>query len=169
MTMTQTEINFAKALYELEIPKKSLDNARSVLEENPMLTEALCDAVIPKAKKHKIIDEIFDGGVKNFLKLLCDRNLFSSIYGIFKAYDSYSNSQNRVAEAVLSYVTPPSEEQLEKIRGFLLKKYGAADVSLTMRKEPDLIGGFVLSVNGTEYDRSVKGRLNGLRAELIGR
>lgn len=169
MTMKQTETNFAKALYELEIPKETLDETRSVLNENPILTEVLCDAVIPKSKKHKIIDSIFDGDVKNFLKLLCDRNLFSLTDGIFKAYDSYRNSKNGVPEAILSYVTPPSEEQLEKIRDFLLKKYNAADVSLTMRENPALIGGFVLSVNGTEYDWSVKGRLSGLRAELIGR
>lgn len=170
MTMTtQTEINFAKALYELKIPVEEIDDVRSILNDNPMLNEALCDVVVKKDQKHKVIDRIFKGEMKNFLKLLCDRNLFDLAEGIFKAYDSYRKSQNNILDAELRYVVPPSDEQTDKIKKFLLEKYSAADISLTMRKDSSLIGGFILSAQGMEYDWSIKGRLKGLSAELIGR
>ncbi|MCC8074913.1 MAG: F0F1 ATP synthase subunit delta [Clostridiales bacterium] len=55
-------------------------------------------------------------------------------------------------QAVLSYVTAPSPQQLEGIRAFLQKKYACQDVELTLREDKSLVSGFTLQAGADEYD-----------------
>ena len=65
-------------------------------------------------------------------------------------------------------VEPPSAEQTEKMRAFVKKKFGAANVELDIAVQPDLLGGFILRCGDCEYDRSVKGKLDKLQQKLTG-
>ena len=49
---------------------------------------------------------------------------------------------------------------------FIKKKYGAGDIKWVMAEDKALIGGFILQVDGKEYDYSVQGRLNRLERKL---
>ena len=60
----------------------------------------------------------------------------------------------------------PSEEQKKQMGDFIKKKYGAGDIKWVMAEDKALIGGFILQVDGKEYDYSVQGRLNRLERKL---
>ena len=55
---------------------------------------------------------------------------------------------------------------MEGFRDFLKKQYQAEEVNLTIVREPSLIGGFLLRVQGEEYDYSLRGRLNRMAQTL---
>ena len=63
-------------------------------------------------------------------------------------------------------MTQPNEEQLEKIKRFLCEKYEAEDIDLHMIQDPSLMGGFILTADGQEYDWSLKGRISNLKEKL---
>ncbi len=71
----------------------------------------------------------------------------------------------------LSYVTPPTEEQLAGIREFIDRKYvteerGREDIVLETREDPSLGGGFVIRAGNEVYDWSVDGRVRQLADKL---
>lgn len=71
-----------------------------------------------------------------------------------------------VLEAVLTYVTAPTPEQLNGFREFLKKKYGASEVNITRRQDTSLGGGFKLQAGRDEYDWSTKEKLRQLEQKL---
>lgn len=70
------------------------------------------------------------------------------------------------AIAILSYVTPPTEEQMERIKAFVSKKTGNENVKIALLEDKDLQDGFVLTVGNQVYDWSRKGRLEQLEEQL---
>ena len=67
-----------------------------------------------------------------------------------------------VPKAVISCVIPPTKEQLQGIKAFLAEKYNTDDFCIEIKKDETLIGGFVISAGGREYDWSVRGRIGQL-------
>ena len=60
---------------------------------------------------------------------------------------------------ILKCVEQPDRAHLDRLLDFLRRKYGEADVSLEVRTDPSLLGGFTLTVDGYTYDYSVRGRM----------
>ena len=72
----------------------------------------------------------------------------------------------KTLEAVLTYVTPPTEDQLERIQGFLQKKYNVQKIKITEKEDQSLVGGFRLRVGQDEYDWSTKEKVRQLEQKL---
>jgi len=167
--MTQAAINYAKALYELSVPGQKVAAVQEILEKVPALSAALQSPVISHAVKERIIDRIFPKEVRSFLKIAVKNNNIDELDAIFMAYQSYAKAQKQVLTAVLSYVTPPDEQQQEELVAFLKNKYHTTGVELQMQQDAGLVGGFVLKVGNEEYDWSLKGRFTRLQQQLTGR
>ena len=61
--------------------------------------------------------------------------------------------------AEIIYVVPPTEEQLAKIKSFLQDKYRTEDLTVSLKEDKNLLGGFVIRIGSDEYDWSMRGRL----------
>ncbi len=73
--------------------------------------------------------------------------------------------------ATLQYVTPPSEEQIIRMKEFLRNEYAEEDlvlddIVLDLEENPGLGTGFILRTELKEYDWSSHGRMNQLRSAL---
>ena len=79
---------------------------------------------------------------------------------------THLNQAAGVKTVYLRYTALPSEEQKKQMGDFIKKKYGAGDIKWVMAEDKALIGGFILQVDGKEYDYSVQGRLNRLERKL---
>lgn len=167
--MTQRAVIYAKALYQAKISPEAVKEAVSCLEDVPRLLEVLKSPAVPFSKKERVIDRIFSEEAGRFLKVLCRHQAVGEIREIGRAYHGYRLKMADQTEAVLYYVTEPSEEQLEKIRQFLCRKYGSRGAEIRTVQKKELISGFVLMACGEEYDRSLLGRLKQMRQELTGR
>ena len=166
--MTLTAIKYIKALESLNMPVDVVEEARSLYESEEQLKLVLENPVVNKEQKYAVIDRIFPEKIRNLLKSLCknsDMEFFDEIAGGYKAY---YNSLHKTLNATLTYVNPPADSQLEDIKKFLCKTYQAENVDLTMEQDPALIGGFILTAEGEEYDWSLRGRIEGLRSKLTG-
>jgi F-type H+-transporting ATPase subunit alpha len=69
-------------------------------------------------------------------------------------------------KVLLSYVTAPTQEQIEGFELFLEKEYRWKDALITMVEDPSLGSGFVLQVGSDVYDWSAKGRTLQLQEKL---
>ena len=160
--MTETSINYAKALYELSVPEEAVSETEKIFRGTPQLKGALENPLVSLKEKEHVIDRVFPQEMRNFLKVTCKYQKIGSIYEILEAYGDYSRKQKGVLKAVLTYVTKPEEAQKEKMEDFLRREFGA-------REDKSLIGGFILSAGDKEYDWSLRGRYNNLRQKLTRR
>ena len=167
--MTETSINYAKALYELSVPEEAVLETEKIFRSTPQLKGTLENPLVSLKEKEHVIDRVFPQEMKNFLKVTCKYQQISSIYDILEEYGDYSRKQKGILKAVLTYVTKPEEAQKEKMEDFLRREFGAREVILTLREDKSLIGGFILSAGDKEFDWSLRGRYNNLRQKLTRR
>lgn len=166
--MTATAAKYVKVLWELGVSVEETEEALRIYRENETLRDILTDPSVYTEEKHAVIDRIFSGRLQNFMKILCDYSDMEFFEEIAEEYKLYANAHQMVLNATLRYVTKPGEEQLEGIREFLKKECGAKTVEIEMTADSSLIGGFVLSADGREWDWSLKGRIKGLQEKLQG-
>jgi len=133
------------------------------------LRDALENPAVKLGEKFKVIEAVFDPAIVGFIKLLCEHQALDSLEDIKEAYEALIFEQRGLVRAKLYYTMRPSEGQLEQIKKMLEEKYNKKGVVLELAEDASLIGGFVLFVNGTEFDKSIKGALSELQKALIGR
>ncbi len=167
--MNQTAINYATALYELSISNEAVEETARLFFQTPQLKQVLTSPVTSLKEKRTAIARIFPPAMQNFLKELCDNRDADQIDQILEAYRSYRCEMNGILEAELRCAAEPSAEQLKQIAGHLCRKYGKSDVRWTIRRDPSLMGGFVIRVGDIESDWSLKGRLKQLQQKLMWR
>ena len=167
--MTVTAQNYALVLGELNLDEQQIKAAETLLRENPLLTQVLSDPRVRFAEKEKSAWTVFlRRPFPPFMKVLCKHERVYALTEIFEAYQDLCRQKAGTVRAQLLCVEPPSAEQTEKMRAFVKKKFGAANVELDIAVQPDLLGGFILRCGDCEYDRSVKGKLDKLQQKLTG-
>lgn len=167
--MTQRVINYAKALFDLDISEECVQKTKDIICQNSELFDALSNPAIKKSEKHAVIDAIFDKQVRSYLKVICDNDCFEMINDIFNQYELIVLDSKNIINAKLTFVTKPNQDEIDKIKQFVCNKYKKAEVYLELKEDSSLLGGFILSVNGTEYDKSIQGTLSSLRKNLVWR
>lgn len=165
--MNELTDNYAKVLFDLAVPEEYIDEAKRLCRECPELVSALSSPVVSKKEKHAVIDKVIPGPLKSFFKVTSDNGEADSIFDIFESYDEFVLDKKEVAAAVFSYVTEPDEKRLVDIKKMICRKYHKAGVNLRLRKDPSLIGGFILTVGDDVYDRSVKASIAKLQKSLV--
>lgn len=168
MVLTQTAINYAEAMYEAGFTKEQLEEVRNAFTDCELLGRLLAVPVIPQKEKYAAVDEIFTGEAANLVKLMCENGCVSEILLVCEAYEELLKAKSKEAQAVLTCVNPPDDKQLEKIRQFVCKKQGTDSAQIVIKKDPDILGGFIIQCGDTVYDRSLKGRIDSLRRNLVG-
>lgn len=162
-------VRYARVLKELGISQDAVRKTAELFEQSEELREALTNPVIGEQEKHAVIDRIFPAEMRSYLKIATDNGKIGMIEDIASAYEEQMRTQAGVVTARLWYVTPPSDTQKEKMEAWICRMSGAGSVHWEMEEAPALIDGFVLQVNGREYDYSMQGRLKRLEETLTRR
>ena len=165
--MTNKAYEYAQGMHDLHVSRDLIQQVNGILEAVPQVRVDFENPSVPVDKKHMIIDRIFPESVRNSLKILCDNNDFALWNDICEAYESINSTpEKRWSTAQLLYVTPPDEEQLDKIRKFLVREYNNEDITIETKEDKSLKRGFILRVGSKEYDWSEQGRINQLKDKI---
>ena len=159
--MTETSINYAKALYGLSVPGEAICETGRIFKNTPEIGKMLENPLVSLKENEQ--------GMKRFLKVTCKYQKIDRIGEILEAYDAYSREQKGILKAELLYVTRPAEEQENKMKEFLRSQFSAREVELTLTEDKSLVGGFVLRAGDREYDWSLIGRYKKLKQKLTRR
>ena len=124
---------------------------------------------ITKKEKENVVDKLFSDDLKSFLKIVCDNDDIDCFDEAVEYYNELKRKTDKIIKAEFDYVTMPKDEQLERIKQYLMKQYQADKVELTLKEEKDLIGGFVLKVGDHVYDNSLSGKMRKLQQKLTWR
>lgn len=163
-------LRYAQALLELEIDKDTVANIYETFSKVPQLYDTFVNPTLYDDDKKHIVDRVFDDTLsKNFLKTLVSKGDCPLLFEILEACKHLILLQNRTLKAELVYSTPPDNAQLDAMEKVLCKKHNCKKILWHKTKSDDIIGGFVLHIDGTEYDYSMNSRLKKLKDNLAGR
>ena len=165
--MTQLAISYAQTLRKTDVSGEILQDVIDILDTVPQIQEEFENPMVGIERKHLIIDKVFPGEIRNFLKILCDNNEFDLFKDIVEEWEKIGQTtENSVNRAQLIYVTAPSEQQLTGIRKFLAKEFHNENMQIETKQDASLKSGFILRVGTKEYDWSEQGRIEQLKEQM---
>ncbi|MBQ2257069.1 MAG: F0F1 ATP synthase subunit alpha [Lachnospiraceae bacterium] len=164
--MISTALEYANTMRKLNIAENIVGQTEDILKAVPQILIDFENPAVALTAKHNVIDKVFPGEIRDFLKLLCDKGDMNQWGDIVKAYKESSNDRVGGLTVTLRYVTAPDEVQLQGIKDFVAKQYGTSDVTFEMEEDASLGGGFVIEAGNEVFDWSTSGRMQQLKEKL---
>ena len=141
----------------------------AAVRDVPELRSVLRNPQLDPHTKSAVLDDLLGGAdqlLRNFLRLTAEKGRIGQVEEIGREFDRLMAREERRLNVELTTARELSEDEAHE----LLQQIGQASgrkIEATRRVDPDLIGGFVLQAGSMRVDASVRGRLEGLRHELI--
>jgi F-type H+-transporting ATPase subunit delta len=164
---------YAKSLIDLAIETKQLEEVRkdmqlikSVCQSNGDFVNLLESPIVKTDKKMTIFKTIFEGKIsattQSFLNIIAVKKREGYIDDMANAFDDlYKQQLNITAVKVESAVKLDDASKQQLLN--LVKTKVTGQIELVEKVNPDLIGGFIITINDTQIDQSVRTKLNQLR------
>jgi ATP synthase F1 delta subunit len=150
---------------------EDLADFAAAVHEVPELRAALRNPQLEPAAKVAVLEDLLGGAdelVRNFLRLVAEKGRSGQIEEIAREFDRLMAREERRLNVELTTARELSDDEA----GELLEKIQQASgrkIEATSKVEPNLIGGFILQAGSMRVDASVRGRIEGLRHELVRR
>lgn len=173
--MNELAERYGAVLFELALPETEIRLAAALFAETPALTEVLSSPAVKLSQKLRVLVRVFgkEGAglsetMVRFLAKLCEADGIGAYAAVVRAWERISMERAGCLSATLYYVTAPDSAQRSGIEAFLKQRFGAKEIRLTEKQEPSLLGGFLLKAGDTEFDYSLRGRMQKLRRAVTG-
>jgi F-type H+-transporting ATPase subunit delta len=146
------------------------DLVHNVLVRDPAFALFLASAVIGRDQKREALRHAFEGKINgilfHFLLVLNDHNRLDILReAAVLMRDLYERRAGRM-HVVVTAAAPLGDDQRERLRHELREKFSREPI-LTVRVDPDLLGGLMVRVDDWIYDGSVRARLERIQNQLI--
>lgn len=174
--MSPLEARYARALFEALPPEERLRaeeplRARAELfTGTPALWRALTSPCVRPEEKDALLRRLTEGSappiLADFFRLLCAKGRIGLLPGVLREYHALCLEAENAAEGVVRSARPLPDGEAERLAAALCRKHGKSRVELRRETDPSLLGGFVLRLGDTVYEKSVRGMLGGLRRSL---
>jgi len=148
---------------------EELADFAAAVHDVPELRAVLRNPQLEPRAKIGVLEELLGGAepfVRNFLRLTAEKGRIGQIEDIAREFDRLMAREERRLNVELTTARELSDDEAREILQQIEQASGRT-VEATRRVDPDLIGGFVLQAGSMRVDASVRGRLQGLRQELV--
>lgn len=174
--MTQTARLYGGSLYELAAGEmltdtilEQMDAIRQLFRENPDYVRLLSEPSIPKEERSGLIEKAFGTQAErylvSFLKLLMERGILSEYPGCCEEFTRRYNEDHNIAQAVVTSAVSLSGEQMDALKA-KLEQISGKKVVLIQKKDPSVLAGLKVELEGKLLDGTVQSRLSGISRKL---
>lgn len=137
-----------------------------VFSSSPKLETLLVNPRVDAMEKVGVIDRVFgskiDGTLLKFLKVCAIRRRLGSLRSIAKAAREMQDAVAGRLQVQVTTAQKLDDKQVEQLQA-KLKQALSADVRMTTKIDPEILGGLIVRVGDTLYDASVDGRLKQMK------
>ncbi len=168
--------NYGEALFSLAMEENRLDAIKESLllidetiKANKELSLVLKHPKIEKEDKKEVLLKIFsdaDSYVKNFMRLLVDKNRFGQFSEMVKVYVHLYNEHHQIEVAYVESATKLSDQQLADMQVMLEKKL-SKKVEMKVSVNENLIAGVRVKIKDEILDNSAASRLERMKKEVV--
>ena len=164
---------YAEAVFRLAKEKNALGEwaerlaMLAAIVSDERMQAAIADPNTSAARAAELIASVADTGEggKSLLTVLAGNDRLTLLPEIAAQYEVLKAEAEGVLEATIVSALEMSEAQKAEVMASLKAKFGR-DVDATVKVDPSLIGGAVITVGDQVIDGSVKGRLQKMAAAL---
>ena len=157
---------YAKSLIDLSKEKGQLDDVfkdilyvNDLMQKSPELITVLKSPVIPGDKKQKVLEALTAGKtgqiVASFNRLLINKGRESFLPEIVRAFIEQYKVFKGIHTVTLTTAIPISEDVKKSIIRKIQDGSGMREVELESLVHENIIGGFILEVDGRRVDASI--------------
>jgi F-type H+-transporting ATPase subunit delta len=147
---------------------KLLDN---IVKSNREFANVLKSPIIKEDKKNQIIESVTDGRINSltasFIKLLGSKSRESSLPEIISAFIDQYNVAKGIHRVKLTTAIEVSDEIKKDFINKIKAAEGVEHIELETLVDEDLVGGFVLEMEGYLADASIRRDLNDVQKQFM--
>jgi len=176
MNESQISVRYAKALFESALEKKQLDKVNKDMElvsETCKVDDFLEMLMMPSlqvSQKRKMANAIFQKHLSelslSLINLVIENKREAYLPAIARNFNSHYRKNQGIRSASLVTAAPIDEANLEALMALIKRAYDS-EVELSSSLDEDVIGGFILTVEGQQYDASVASSLKKIKKQLL--
>ncbi len=169
---------YAKALYKLAVERGNADKVylemKTVADSfaaNPGLQKILANPFVKRDDKEQLLitaagDQVEDD-YRSFVKLILDRKRAEYAQLMALAYCDLYRKEHKIARVKIITATKLDDSMLQKLREVVTKAYPGMTLEFSYDVDPELIGGFVIDVDGQRLNASISNEIEQLRLKLL--
>ncbi len=150
-----------------KITREIAAESRYILRSCDDLSQTLDNPVVTVEEKTNIVKKLFPAELQTFVITLCESGEAGDLDDILSEYIRTCIERDGSIRATVRYVTPLTGKQQEDLEDFIKKKFDKRDVEIEYKRDPDIIGGFILNAGDIEYDKSYRKSLRQMRETLM--
>src|SRR5574344_121946 len=144
---------------------KDLKLVSETLLTSPDLNEFLINQLVSSEDKKDVLEKVFGSEInpkiKNFLKVLIDKERFDIFNDVVEVYNGILDEKNNISRIEVTSAVKMSENSALRLKSKLEEKLRKTVVlDLTIR--PEIIAGLVIKIGDNVVDMSLKHKLEDL-------
>ncbi|MCG8580718.1 MAG: ATP synthase F1 subunit delta [Bacteroidales bacterium] len=168
---------YAKALFKLAEEQKELERIyedvnllQSYCKDAEGFTDLLNSPVIKPAQKrqafHSVLDKKVAKSTLNLLDLLITNNREVLLEDINRRFIWLYKNEKGIKEITVFTAIEFDNNQQEVLNQFLKEQF-KSPIELTIKVKPEILGGFILKVDGKMADASMSTKLKKIKKQLL--
>jgi F-type H+-transporting ATPase subunit delta len=175
MNDSKISVRYSKALFQSALEKDILDKVNqdmifiSEICKNPEAKELLQSPIIVPSKKSSVFHALLEGNVEeitlSLIDLVIKNGRESFLPGIAMNFVHATMKYKGITESILT-TAMKVDAKLRKQITELISEIFKTRVQLEEIVDPDIIGGFILKVDDSYIDASVRNKLRKIRKEI---
>lgn len=175
---------YARALYKVALERKCSEPLYEMLKRmadafaaEPTLNHVIENPYVDAARKQSLL--LTAAGITpddktpatdtlvDFIKLLVQNKRIDYVRDCAIAYIALYRKERKISTVKVTSAAPLTAEASEKIRKIVSERNPEGTLEYDEIVDPDLIGGFTISIDNTLLDASIKNELKQLRLKLL--
>ena len=155
----------------LAVVHQEVGDFAAAIGDVPELRNVLANPELDAAAKASVLGEILgdaDELTRNFVLLVAEKGRATELEEIYRELDRLVAAEEKRLNVELTTAFELTDEEAASILGKIEQASGRS-VKATRKVDPSLIGGIVLQAGSLRVDASVRGRIEGLRHDLVKR
>jgi len=101
-----------------------------------------------------------------FLKLVASKRRLFAVAGMIREFNALNDARKGVTRAQVTVAEPLKDEHVEAIKNALANVSGGRDVEVSVKVDPEIIGGLIVQLGSRMVDGSLKTKLNSIRTRM---
>ncbi len=176
MSQTIVAHRYAKALLDLAVEKKSLDQVYAdmvdfveICENNHDLVLTFKSPIIKHQDKMAILSNLFEKKFNpvtfSIFKIITEKNREAFIPAIAKEFLNIYNVHKGIQKADIISASPLTDSQKKQFQK-VLEDFSGKTIQINEKIDENLIGGYIVRIGDKQIDDSIKRKLNDLKVAM---
>ncbi len=170
---------YAKALYKVAVERGDAVKLYGIMNQltdaaasQPQLRDAIANPFVTVEDKISLLTTAVGASDVNvtfsdFLKLLAQNKRLSLAIDIARDYAVLYRHERDICKVVVESASQLSADEEKRLKTLIENHLNGATMEYSSKVNPDLIGGFAVSIDNERLDASVKNELKQLRLNLL--